>query len=277
MCRVLEVSRAGFYRAQGRAPSARTVRDEELLVQIHLVHHTSRRRYGVPRVHQVLRQAGEVVGHNRVARLMREEQLVGTHQRRWKRAPVPVITEPTVHVAQNRLARQFAPSRTLNRRWAADITYLPYAGGRAYLAVVLDLASRALIGWQVDTQMRAALVDSALQQALYTRRPPRGAVHHSDQGVQYTSTEYQHRLLQHGFVPSVSAKGNCYDNAVVESFFATCKRECDLSRCRSIAELRSALFDYLELFYNRERLHSSLGYCSPLDYEKQLDHFDRAA
>lgn len=276
MCRVLEVSRAGFYRARDRGLSARAQRDDELLVQIHAVHHVSRQRYGAPRVHEALRQAGEVVGHNRVARLMREEQLVGTHLRRWKRAPV-LLTDPAHQPDRNHLARQFAPSRALNRTWVADITYLAYPGGRAYLAVVLDLASRALIGWQVDSQMPVALVDSALTQAIYTRRPPRGTIHHSDRGLQYTSTEYQHRLTQHGFRQSVSAKGNCYDNAVAESFFATLKRECDLSACRSLPALRAALFDYLELFYNRERLHSSLGYCSPLQYEQQLGHFGQAA
>ena len=276
MCRVLDVSCSGFYGAQGRAPSARAVRDDELRVQIHLVHHVTRQRYGVPRVHQVLQQTGEVVGRHRVARLMREEQLVGLHQRRWKRAPV-CLPALAPHAEPNRLARQFAPSRTVNRAWVADITYLPYPRGRVYLAVVLDLASRVVIGWQVDTHLQTALAHAALRQAIYTRRPPRGLVHHSDRGVQYTSLEYQHGLMQHGFVQSLSAKGNCYDNAVVESFFATCKRECDLSHCRSLADVRTTLFDYLEIFYNRERLHSSLGYRSPLDYEKQLDHFDRAA
>jgi transposase InsO family protein len=276
MCRVLAVSRAGFYRAQGRPASARVERDDELLVQIHAVHHATRQRYGAVRTHQVLRQSGEVVGHNRVARLMRDAALVGTHLRRYKGASVP-RTAPPVPAEANHLARQFAPSRVLNRAWVADITWLPYPGGRAFLAAVLDVASRKLIGWELDTHMQVPLVEAALRQAIYTRRPPRGLVHHSDRGGQYTSLEYQHRLTHHGFVQSVSAKGNCYDNAVVESFFATCKRECDVSDCHSLAELRATLFEYLELFYNRERLHSSLGYCSPTDYEKQLDPFDRAA
>ena len=276
MCRVLAVSRSGFYRAQGRGLSARAIRDDELLVQINLVHHVTQQRYGAPRVHQTLQQTGEVVGHNRVARLMQEAQLVGTHLRRWKRAAVP-ITDPAQLPDQNHVVRQFAPSTTLNRVWVADITLLSYPGGRAYLAVVVDLASRAVIGWQLATHMQVSLVESALMQAIYTRRPLPGLVHHSDRGVQYTSNEYQFQLTKHGIIQSVSAKGNCYDNAVVESLFATIKRECDLSRCPSLSALHATLFDYLELFYNRERLHSSLGYCSPLSYEKQLDQIGRAA
>jgi transposase InsO family protein len=276
MCRVLEVSRAGFYRAQGRARSARAERDDELLMQIHLVHHLSHQRYGAPRVHQALRQTGETVGRHRIARLMREEALVGAHQRRWRRAAAP-ITDPALLPDQNHVRRQFAPSPVLNQTWVADITYLHYRGRRAYLAVVLDLASRAVIGWTVDEHMQVALIDSALQQAIATRRPARGTVHHSDRGAQYTSTEYQHRLTQHGLIQSVSAKGNCYDNAVVESFFATLKRECDFADCESLPMLRAVLFEYLEIFYNRERMHSSLGFYSPLQYEKQLDHSGRAA
>ena len=277
MCRVLEIRSGGYYRAQRRPLSARAQRDDELLVQIHAVHHATGKRYGAPRVHQVLQQAGEVVGHNRVARLMRDAQLVGAHQRRVKRAPAPMIAAVAPSCEPNHLARQFAPSLALNRVWIADITELAYPGGRAYLAALLDLASRKLIGWQVDTQMQVPLVDTVLQQALYTRRPARGLLHHSDQGVQYRSTAYQHRLTTHGMIQSMSAKGDCYDNAVMESFFATCKRECDLSPCHSLPDLRATLFEYLEVFYNRERLHSSLGYRSPVDYEKQLDHFDRAA
>ena len=277
MCRVLEVHPSGFYHAQGRALSARAQRDDELLVQIHAVHHATGKRYGAPRVHQVLQHAGEVVGHNRVARLMRDAGLVGTHQRRGKRAPAPMIGAIASAGEVNHLARQFAPSAALNTVWITDITELAYPGGRAYLAAFLDLASRKLIGWQVDTHMQVPLVDTALQQALYERRPPSGLLLHSDQGVQYRSTAYQYRLTKHGIVQSMSAKGNCYDNAVMESFFATCKRECDLAHCHSLHELRATLFEYLEVFYNRERLHSSLGYRSPVDYEKQLDHFDRAA
>lgn len=276
MCRVLGVSRAAYYRAQGRPGSARARRDDELCAQIHMLHHASRQAYGAPRVHAALQHAGEVVGRHRIARLMRAEQLVGRHQRRWRRAPAPwpdAIALPD----QNRLARQFAPSRDVNRVWVADITYLPYAGGRAYLAVVLDLASRAVIGWQVDDHLQVALAASALRQALTTRRPARGTLHHSDRGVQYTSTAYQQLLTQHGLQQSVSAKGNCYDNAVVESFFATLKREGDLAPCQSLSAVRATLFAYIEVFYNRERLHSSLGYAAPLHYEQQPDHSGRAA
>lgn len=273
MCRVLAVSRSGYYASRTRAPSARARRDAVLQAQIRVVHTASRRTYGAPRIQQALQQAGARVGRKRVARLMRTAHLQGLTPRRWR---VQAGSERTA-ATPNRLARAFAPTTALDRVWVADITYLPYRGGTAYLAVVLDLASRAVIGWAVDAHLLTTLPLDALEQALLSRRPRPGTLHHSDRGSQYQSAAYQARLADRGLVPSLSASGNCYDNAVVESFFNTLKRECDTTERASLREIRSALFDYLEIWYNRQRLHSSLGYRAPATYEAQLPHNDRAA
>lgn len=273
MCRVLGVSRSGYYAARTRAPSARAQRDALLQTQIRAVHTASRRTYGAPRIHHVLQQAGEAIGRKRVARLMRAARLQGSMPRRWRVS----AGSDRAAATPNRLARAFAPTTTLDRVWVADITYLPYRGGTGYLAVVLDLASRAVIGWAVESHLLTSLPLQALDQALYTRRARPGTLHHSDRGSQYQSAPYQARLAGRGLVPSLSATGNCYDNAVMESFFNTLKRECDTTERTSLREIRSVLFDYLEIWYNRQRLHSSLGYRSPLTYEAQLAHNDRAA
>ena len=273
MCRVLGVSRAAYYAAAGRAPSARASADVSLTTTIRAIHQGSRGTYGAPRVQAALKQGGHAVSRKRVARLMQEAGLAGRMRRRWRQ---PAPSDPTA-LTPNRLARAFAPSAALNRAWVADITYLPYQGGTAYLAVILDVASRAVVGWAVESHLMATLPLSALRQALYSRRPPRGTLHHSDRGIQYQSASYLALLAQHQLVPSLSAVGNCYDNAVMESFFSTLKRECTTAERHSVAELRSALFDYLEIWYNRARLHSSLGYRAPLAYEAQLPSPDRAA
>lgn len=273
MCRVLGISRASYYAAAHRAPSARARRDRALATRIHVLHAASRRTYGAPRIHAALAQAGEGVSRKRVARLMRAERLRGTTPRRWR---AHAASDPAARTP-NRLARAFAPATQLNRVWVADITYLPYHGGMAYLAVVLDVASRAVVGWAVEPHLLTPLPLAALQQALRTRRPAAGALHHSDRGVQYQSAAYTALLAQHALVPSLSATGNCYDNAVVESFFSTLKRECNTAVPTSLRELRSLLFDYIELWYNRARLHSSLGYRAPYAYEAQLPTPTRAA
>lgn len=273
MCRVLEVSRSAYYAAQHRPESAHAQRDRALIGHIQAVHQASRGRYGAPRVYQTLRQAGEVVSRKRIARLMQAVHLAGATPRRWR------ATSASAREAAcpNRLARAFAPSAALNRAWVADITYLPYHGGTAYLAVVLDLASRAVIGWALAPHLLTTLPLQALQQALATRRRYAGALHHSDRGVQYQSAGYQALLAHHGLIPSLSATGNCYDNAVAESFFSTLKRECETAERTSLREIRSALFDFIEIWYNRQRLHSSLGYRAPLTYEVQVTHSERAA
>jgi transposase InsO family protein len=273
MCRVLGISRAAYYAAQQRAPSARALQDRALVTRIHVLHQASRRTYGAPRIRAALLAQGEAVSRKRVARLIRAERLRGVVPRRWRAtaASDPRATTP------NRLARAFAPSPQLNRAWVADITYLPYRGGTAYLAVVLDVASRAVVGWALEPHLQTTLPLAALQQALLTRRPATGALHHSDRGVQYQSGAYEAMLAHHGLVRSLSAIGNCYDNAVVESFFSTLKRECPTTERSSIMELRSVLFDYIKIWYNRARLHSSLGYRAPFVYEAQLMTRERAA
>jgi transposase InsO family protein len=273
MCRVLALSPAAYYAGRARPASARAQRDQALTPHIRAIHATSRGTYGAPRVQHALRQRGERVGRKRVARLMRSIHLAGKTARRG-RAASPSARDA---VCPNHLARMFAPSARLNAAWVADVTYLPHRGGVAYLAVLLDVASRAVIGWAVAPHLLTTLPLAALRQALYTRRPPPGTLHHSDRGAQYQSAAYQTCLAAHGLQPSLSATGNCYDNAVVESFFGTLKLECDLTACTSVRELRTRLFDYIDIWYNRRRLHSSLGYQAPLSYEAQLTNPDRAA
>ena len=222
--------------------------------------------YAAPRVHQALRQAGEGVSRKRVARLMRGAALVGTTPRRWRGPRTRAATAP----APNLLARAFAPSAALNTAWVADITYLPYRGGTAYLAVVLDLASRAVIGWALESHLLTTLPVAALRMALRTRRRRGPTLHHSDRGSQYVSAPYQQLLAAHALTPSLSASGTCYDNAVVESFFNTLKRECPVHQETSVRALRLIIGHYLTRWYNAHRLHSSLGYRSPQQYEAQL-------
>jgi transposase InsO family protein len=273
MARVLGVSASGYYAAQRRPRSARTQRDVDLTTHIAVVHRVSQGTYGAPRVHATLRQAGEAVSRKRIARLMRQAALVGKTPRRWRSAGGSEATAPT----RNLLARAFAPSAALNTAWAADITYLPYAGGTAYLAVVLDLASRAVIGWALEPHLLTTLPEAALRGALTTRRRRGPTLHHSDRGTQYVSAPYRAVLAAHGLTPSLSATGNCYDNAVVESFFSTLKRECDLRPCTSVRALRTTIGAYIDGWYNPHRLHSSLGYQSPQQYEAQLRTSTRAA
>lgn len=273
MARVLAVSASGYYAARRRPPSARAQRDADLTTHIAVVHRVSRGTYGAPRVHEALQQAGEVVSRKRIARLMHQAALVGATPRRWRASSASDPLAATTNV----LARAFAPSGALNTAWAADITYLPYAGGTAYLAVVLDLASRAIIGWALEPHLLTTLPTAALRAALATR-PRRGpTLHHSDRGVQYVSAPYRALLDAHGLTPSLSATGNCYDNAVVESFFNTIKRECAFAHCTSVRTLRAAIGDYIDDWYNPHRLHSSLGYQAPLQYEVQLRTSARAA
>lgn len=273
MARVLGVSASGYYAAQRRPPSARTQRDADLTTHIAVLHRTSRGSYGAPRIHDALQQAGEAVSRKRVARLMQAAALVGTTPRRWRVTAASDPAAPTPNV----LARAFAPTRALNTAWAADITYLPYTGGTAYLAVVLDLASRAIIGWALESHLLTTLPVAALQAALATRPRQGPTIHHSDRGVQYVSAPYRQLLAAHGLTPSLSATGNCYDNAVVESFFGTLKRECDVTPCASVRAVRQTLADYIDGWYNPHRLHSSLGYQAPLQYEARLRTSARAA
>jgi putative transposase len=265
MCRVLKVSRSGYYAWCQRPTAKHTVEDQRLTLELAAIHAESRARYGSPRVHAELRERGRCIGRKRVARLMRVAHLRARERRRFRR------TTDSTHamaVKDNLLARRFAVL-TPNTSWATDITYLWTAEGWLYLAVILDLFSRRVIGWALSERLERTVAVEALQMALSERRPAGGLLHHSDRGSQYASKEYQQLLAQHGIVSSMSRRGNCWDNAVAESFFATLKVEL-VYRCqwRTRAEARSALFEYLELFYNRQRRHSALGYLSPYAFEQ---------
>lgn len=267
LCRVLNVSRQGFYAWLSRKPSARSQQDNRLAHRIRVAFDSSKRRYGAPRVHQELQAEGLSTSRKRVARLMRQHGLVARGRRRRF-----VQTTDSRHgfgIAPNRLDRQFTPEAP-NRVWATDITYIPTRKGWLYLAVVLDLYSRKVVGWAMQPYLDRRLVLAALQMAIATRRPAPGLVHHSDRGVQYACDEYRQLLQDAKIIPSMSRKADCWDNAVVESFFSTLKQElvfdCDFM---THAEARSAIFEYVEGFYNRRRRHSTLGYVSPAEYESQ--------
>lgn len=272
MCRVLDVAPSGFYAWRTRtAPCARAIADERLMLNVRVAHERSDGTYGAPRVHRELRDAGLRVGKKRVARLMRQDGLVGRPRPRRG-----VATTDSTHedpVAPNRLDRQFDVEgvRELNRVWVSDITYIPTRQGWLYLAIVLDLASRRCVGWALRTTLETELALSALQMALVTRAPAPGLLHHSDRGSQYACGDYQALLAAHGVVPSMSRKGDCWDNAVAESFFATLERELIAPNdWHTRDEARRAIFRYIETWYNRERRHSTLGYVSPSRYEEQI-------
>jgi putative transposase len=270
MCRVLKVSPSGYY-AWGRRPaSVRARADARLTTEIRVAHATSRRTYGSPRVHAELRAHGVRCGRKRVARLMRVDGLAG--KRRRRRRPMTTDSRHAQPVAPNVLARRFAVEEiaAVDRVWAGDITYLPTREGWLYLAVVLDLASRRVIGWAMRATLERALTLSALQMALAHRRPSRGVLHHSDRGSQYACGDYQALLAQHGLMCSMSKRGDCFDNAVAESFFATLEVELVAGADWQTPEEASAVvFEYIEVWYNRQRRHSSLGYVSPVQYETQ--------
>jgi putative transposase len=260
MCRVLAVSPAGFYAWQRRGPSARAHADTLLQVQVAAFHRRSRRRYGSPRIHRDLREEAGL-------RVMRAAGLVGTPRRRFR---VTTQANPRQAQAPNHLARQFAVPAP-NRVWAADVTYLATAAGWLYLAVVLDLCSRRVVGWALSGRLDRHLVRSALGRALARRRPPPGLLHHSDRGKEYTCGDYQAQLVQAGIVCSMSRRGDCWDNAAVESFFATLKRELVAEVLWTThAEAEADLAEYLDGWYNLHRRHSTLGYLSPAAYEARL-------
>ena len=265
LCRVLEVSRQGFYAQQRRPETARTQGDRRLSAEIAAIHTASRRRYGSPRIHAELRARGHRTSRKRVARLMRARGLVARRRRRF-RVPMPSVALARVG---NVLNRQFT-SPAPNRHWVSDITYLTTSAGWIYLAVILDLFSRRVVGWATRERLGDGVALAALTMSLARRRPQAGLVHHSDRGSQYVSEEYGAVLTRHGAVTSLSRRGNCWDNAVAESFFATLKIELvSEAKWLTLADAQRALFDYIEVFYNGERRHSALGYLSPRAFEAQ--------
>ena len=270
MCRVLGVSAAGFYASQRRRPSQRARVDQRLRVAIRAAHAASDRRYGRPKIHRELRDHGWRCGHNRVARLMR---LDGIRAKRMKAFRVTTDSAHACPVAVNTLARRFDVTvwRERDRAWAADITFVRTREGWLYLAVVLDLASRRVIGWAASARLDHELTMAALQRAIAFRRPRPGVLHHSDRGVQYACAAYQQLLTTHGFRCSMSRAGDCWDNAVVESFFATLKTELVAdARWPTRATALRALVKYIDIWYNHQRRHASLGYRSPVAYERAL-------
>ncbi len=275
-CSLLEVSRAAFYDWARHIPSTRQRRDEQLLDRIKLVHGDSKGTYGSPRVHAHLRQDGQVCGHNRVARLMQANGIVGRAPRRFKKTTIP---DPDAAAAVDLVKRIFGPGTIeVNHLWCGDISYVRTWEGWMYLATVIDIASRRVVGWAMADHMRAELVCDALTMAIDRRRPPAGLIFHSDRGSQYTSEEFTKLLEDNEFRQSLSRPGQCWDNAVAESFFATLK--CELIHRHAWptrARARSAIFEYIEGWYNRRRLHSSLGYLSPADYERMRARLDLMA
>ena len=264
-CQVLAVSRSGYYAWRKRKPSATAVRRQKLAEKIRTVHRGNRRVYGSPRVCEALHQQGEQVCENTVAKVMRIEDI----RAKTKRKFTPRTTDSAHHqpVAENVLDRQFVADAP-NQKWVTDITYIPTDEGWLYLAGVLDLFSRMVVGWSMADHMETQLVNDALSMALDRRHPGEGLLHHSDQGVQYASDDYTHRLSQRGITMSMSRKGNCWDNAVMESFWGTLKTELvNHQRFATRDEARVAIFEYIEVFYNRVRLHSTLGYQSPEAFE----------
>lgn len=269
MCEVLAVSRSGYYQWRSAQTSPRARKTEEITAKITRVHEASRGTYGSPRVTAALHKEGEAVGRNRVARLMREAGLQGRQARRYR-----VRTTDSAHndpVAPNLLPTAAAPTKP-DQVWVTDITYVETGEGWLYLAGVLDLYSRRLIGWAMGASLETALPLAALQMALRRRQPGAGLLHHSDRGCQYASAAYRSALTDSGCIASMSRRGNCYDNATMESFWSTLKHELIYRRrFATRAEATTAIFDYIESFYNRTRLHSALGFKSPLDYESNLN------
>ena len=266
MCPTLEVSRSGFYAWFGRNESSRAREDLRLTVLIREEHEKSRATYGAPRIHAALKKRGEACGLHRVERLMQAAGIRSKMRRKFTRTTNSNHPHP---IAPNLLDRQFTVSAA-NQVWVSDITYIATDEGWLYLASTLDLYSRMVVGWAMSESMPASLVESALQMAIDRRSPPAGMLHHSDRGVQYAAHAFQGLLEQHGITCSMSRKGNCYDNAVKESFFHTLKTElCDHEHYKTRAEARASVFEFIEVFYNRQRLHSTLGYCSPAEFEAQ--------
>ena len=267
MCRVLAVSTSGYYAWRGRPQSQRAQDNLELVDRIKEVHAASRETYGSPRVHAELVQGqGIHCNKKRVERLMRIHDIRGRQRRR--RRVKTTDSNHSLPVAPNLLDRQFEADAP-NRKWVADITYVPTDQGWLYVAAVLDLFSRRVIGWSMANTMCTLLVKDALEMAISLRHPQAGLLHHSDRGSQYASAEYQAVLQTDQAVASMSRAGNCYDNAAMESFFGTLKCELIHDRhYRTRAEARQDIFEYIEVFYNRQRRHSSLGYLSPVDYEE---------
>jgi putative transposase len=266
MCRVLQVSRSGYYKWRSQKPSVRRSTDAVLMRVIRDVHYESRGRYGSPRVHRELHARGIACGRGRVARLMRQVHLRGIAARR-RRPRMPAVDRSAL---PNLLQRNFSPG-PLNRVWTADMTYIRTAEGWLFLAIVLDVGSRRVVGWAMGNRPDTDLTLEALDMAILHRQPAAGLLHHTDRGVHYTNARYRKFLRAHGIRASYSGLGNCWDNAVTESFFHTLKtEESHAAHYKTRAEARKRLFEFIEVWYNRKRRHTALGHLSPTEFERRL-------
>ncbi len=268
MCKVLKVSKSGFYGWRDRVPSARARADAVLSERIARIHRDSRETYGAPRIHFELRTLGVRCGRKRVARLMRQANLFGCGGRRRKARTTLRSSSERTPPAPDLVQRNFTPEAP-DRLWVADITYVRSWEGWLYLSFVLDTYSRKVVGWSMANNLRTELVLDALNMAIYTRRPSPGLIHHSDRGSQYTSVEFGSRLREEGLLPSMGSVADAYDNSMAESFISTLKRELvNRHSWPSRQTARTALFEYIEGFYNTRRRHSALGHLSPSEYEE---------
>ena len=266
MCRVLRVSRSGYYDWLVRPECTRAVQARQLLVHIRRVHAEARQAYGAKKTWEELNDQGIACGKHQVARLRKEN---GIEARRKRRFRLTVENHSTAPAAPNLVQRRFLVAQP-NRVWVGDMTFIRTRAGFLYLAVLLDLYARRVVGWSMNDRPDLVLVMGALNMALEQRRPEQGLIHHTDQGPIYAARLYRERMQEHGLLPSMSAKGDCYDNAVAESFFSNLKNEL-VHHCDFVSRdaARVAIFDYIELFYNRKRLHQTLGYVSPMQFEEQ--------
>ena len=266
MSKMFKVSRNGYYKFLQSKPSKRSKENIELLEKIKKIHEDSRRTYGSPRVHAELLEQGEQCSRKRTAKIMRNAGIQAKMKKRFK---VTTKVNPKAQAAPNLLQQDFT-APTANQRWVADITYIPTAEGWLYLAAVLDLYSRRIVGLAMSERMTADLVAIALEQALTRRKPSIGLIHHSDKGCQYTSHQFQALLKEKDIIVSMSGTGNCYDNAAMESFFHTLKTEhVHFEQFKTRHQAQTSIFEYIEVFYNRKRRHSTLGYLSPLAFESR--------
>lgn len=265
MCQVLRVSRSGYYTWLSRPESDRSKSSSRLLSEIRIVHKRNRRRYGSPRITAELKESGLVCGENRVARLMRLNGICAKRRRKYR---VTTDSKHNLPVAPNLLDRQFTVDRP-NAVWVSDITYIRTSEGWLYLAAIVDLYSRMVVGWSMGNRINVQLTLDALKQAIGRRHPQPGLIHHSDRGRQYAAGDYQDMLKDNKMVCSMSRKGDCWDNAPMESFFATLKTELIYrEQLETQEEVKTRVFEYIEMFYNRERRHSSLGFKNPVDFER---------
>jgi len=269
-CDLLGVSQSGYYAWRGRDPSPRAQEDQRIGERIKVIHETSRGTYGCPRVARSLRNEGIRCGKKRVARLMREQGLKGSQKARFR--PRTTDSSHDSPISPNRL-RTIPEITKPNHVWVSDITYIPTREGWRYLAAIMDLGTRNIKGWSLKDSLHTDVVAEAFVQAAFRYKPDPGLIMHSDRGCQYASEQFRELLSTHKALGSMSAKGNCYDNAAMESLWATLKSELDINEpFETEEEARRVIFEYIEVFYNRQRMHSSLGYESPVDYETKLMH-----